>query len=117
MSASRLRQLPGLIHALTASRRYADLPPMTRSGYILHRLRRTLREIAALPRELRNAPPLPKDSGAGHIVRREHSTWVIRPVTGWRAHFGPPLHSNKQLGPDDHDAACDWAIETLHTAH
>jgi hypothetical protein len=111
MSANRLRQLPGLLRTLAAPRRYADLEPMTRPAQIMHTLRRLPRALAALPSELRNAPPIPKDTGAGHILRRERNAWVIRPATGWRAHIGPPLHTNRALGPTEEDAASDWAAQ------
>jgi len=116
MSAPRLRQLPGLIRTLIAPRRYADLPPTTRPARIRHRIARAVRELAALPRELRNAPPLPKDTGTGHVLRHEHNAWVIRPVSGWRAHLGPPLHTNHHIPPSDHDTATDWAMQVLYGA-
>lgn len=103
MSANRLRQLPGLLRTLAAPRRYADLPPQTRPARMWSALRRVLSALAALPSELRNAPPMPKDTGAGHTPRRERNARVIRPATGWRAHIGPPLHTNHKLGHTDED--------------
>jgi hypothetical protein len=86
---------------------------MTHRARIQHRIRRALRELRALPTELRNVPPLPKDTGAGHTLQYERNAWTIRPATGWRAHLGPPLHINHHLGPNQDDAASDWAVTII----
>jgi len=48
-----------------------------------------LRSLAArsfyLPANLLRAYRLPKDTGAGHVLRWEDDAWAIRPATGWRS--------------------------------
>jgi hypothetical protein len=78
-----------------------------------------LRSLAArsfyLPANLLRAYRLPKDTGAGHVLRWEDDAWAIRPATGWRSWRWPsrPLAVNRDLGRDDEDAAADWALTAL----
>jgi len=113
-ASSKWRQLPGLVRTAVAPRRYADQPTPPRLAR--PRAVQVVRNLLALPRELRAVPPLPKDTGAGYVVRHEHGAWVIRPANGWRAHLGRPLHVNRDLQPHEHDAATEWALRVFDRA-
>ena len=109
MRAYRAKWVASVLgHAVWPRRGYVDLPPNASA-----RVRAYAAGWASVPASIRAMPDLPSDTGAGHILRWEHR-WVLRPAAGWRSwRWLPPTHVNKQLGPEQRDAAADWALEIL----
>jgi hypothetical protein len=113
-AADKARQAAHLTVAALwpARRRYALVGYPSRRAWLATRARSYLAGIVGLPAAIKAAPGLPRDTGAGRVVRWEHGAWVVRPATGWRSWRWPPrpLRVNRELGPDAEDAEVDWAL-------